>query len=80
MHLLAGIWGTLAVVFSDPEANLGAQLFGILSIGCFVIVASALVWLALRFTLGIRVSEEAEIRELDMAELGMEAYPEFTNR
>ena len=46
-------------------------------IGAFVSIASAIVWLALKYTVGIRVSEEEEMDGLDKAELGMEAYPEF---
>ncbi len=78
VHLFAGIWGTIAVVFTNDGAKLVDQLYGILIVGFFVIVTSAVVWLVLKYTLGIRVSEEEEINGLDMAELGMEAYPEFT--
>jgi len=46
----------------------------------FVVVASAIVWLALKFTLGVRPSEEDEEMGLDRAEIGLEAYPEFSNR
>ncbi len=75
-HLVAGIWGTLAVgIFGG--GNLGIQIVGILAVGAFVSVASAALWWALKATLGIRVSEEHEELGLDMAELGMEAYPEF---
>jgi len=75
-HLVAGIWGTLAVgIFGG--GNLGTQIIGILAIGAFVTVTSAALWLALKATLGIRVSEEDEELGLDKAELGMEAYPEF---
>ena len=79
VHLFAGIWGTIAVVLTNPEATLGGQLTGIIAIGLFVIITSALVWIILKATMGIRVDEEAEINGLDMAELGMEAYPDFTN-
>ncbi|MHA1151543.1 MAG: ammonium transporter [Alphaproteobacteria bacterium] len=75
-HLLAGIWGTLAVgIFG--AGDLGVQVVGILAVGAFVGVTSAALWLALKATMGIRVSEEHEELGLDMAELGMEAYPEF---
>lgn len=76
-HLFAGIWGTLAVVISDAEATFVTQLTGIVAIGAFVIVLSSVFWLLLKFTIGIRVSEEDEINGLDQAELGLEAYPEF---
>ncbi|WP_010138930.1 ammonium transporter [Oceanicola sp. S124] len=77
VHLVCGIWGTIAVVFSG-SATLGAQLYGILVIGAATVVASTVVWFILKAVVGIRVSEEDEIAGLDMAELGMEAYPEFS--
>ncbi|SFQ50268.1 ammonium transporter, Amt family [Roseivivax halotolerans] len=76
VHLFAGIWGTLAVAFYT--GNWGAQIMGIVSIGLFTFVVSAIVWFILKALGGIRVSEEAEIAGLDMSELGMEAYPEFS--
>ena len=76
VHLFAGIWGTLAVgIFGS--GNLGTQIVGILAIGAFVSITSAIVWLAMKLTFGIRVSEEEEDLGLDKAELGLEAYPEF---
>jgi Amt family ammonium transporter len=75
-HLVAGIWGTLAVAIFGG-GDLVAQITGIVAIGAFVSLASAVLWLALKATVGIRVSEEHEDLGLDMAELGMEAYPEF---
>jgi Amt family ammonium transporter len=76
VHLVAGIWGTLAVgIFG--AGDLVAQIIGIAAVGAFVSVSSALVWFALKLTVGVRVSEEVEDLGLDKAELGMEAYPEF---
>ena len=75
-HLVAGIWGTLAVAIFGG-GDLVAQITGIVAIGTFVSLASAVLWLALKATMGIRVSAEHEDLGLDMAELGMEAYPEF---
>ncbi|MCK0121299.1 ammonium transporter [Loktanella sp. F6476L] len=75
VHLLAGIWGTLAVAFYT--GNWGAQITGIVAYGVFTFVIAGVIWFILKATVGIRVSEEAEINGLDMAELGMEAYPEF---
>ncbi len=77
VHLCAGIWGTIAVVFTNDAANLITQLTSIVIVGAFVTVTSAIVWLVLKSTVGLRVEEETEINGLDMAELGMEAYPEF---
>ncbi len=77
VHLFAGIWGTLAVVLTNDSANLTTQLTSILIVGGFVCITSTVVWLVLKSTVGLRVEEESEINGLDMAELGMEAYPEF---
>jgi ammonium transporter, Amt family len=78
VHLVCGIWGTIAVVFTNGDATIGTQLYGIVTVGIFTIVASAIVWMILKVVVGLRVSEEDEIMGLDMAELGMEAYPEFS--
>ncbi|WP_299966237.1 ammonium transporter [uncultured Roseobacter sp.] len=78
VHLFAGIWGTIAVVFYNGDATLTAQLTGIVAYGVFTFVASLILWLILKAVLGIRVSEEAEINGLDTSELGMEAYPDFS--
>ncbi len=79
VHLVAGIWGTIAVVFTNADASLIVQLKAIVIVGAFVFSVSLILWLLLKATVGIRVSEEEEITGLDMGELGMEAYPEFTN-
>ena len=77
VHLFCGIWGTIAVVLTNGDASLGAQLYGIIVIAIATVVMSAVVWFILKAVMGIRVSEEDEINGLDTAELGMEAYPEF---
>jgi Amt family ammonium transporter len=56
---------------------LGSQLTGIVSVGAFTVAASAIVWIILKKTLGIRVSEVEETEGLDVGEHGMEAYPDF---
>jgi len=78
VHLFAGIWGTLAVVLTNGDATLGGQIISIIIVGLFVFVVSGVLWFVLKAIMGIRVSEEEEINGLDMAEMGMEAYPEFT--
>lgn len=78
VHLLAGIWGTLAVVLSNSAATLAVQATGILAYGAFTVVLSSALWLLLKFTIGIRVTAEDEFLGLDKAEVGVEAYPEFT--
>ncbi|MGB5838447.1 MAG: ammonium transporter [Albidovulum sp.] len=80
VHLVCGIWGTLAVVITNGDASLSVQVISIASVGAFTFIVSALVWLILKAVMGIRVSEEDEILGLDRAELGMEAYPEFSVR
>jgi len=77
VHLVAGIWGTLAVPLTNDGASFTTQLTGIISIGAFVFIASAIVWMILKVTIGIRVDEDAEHAGLDTSELAMEAYPEF---
>jgi len=77
VHLVCGIWGTIAVPLTNEDATFGAQILGIASIGAFTFIASFIVWFVLKMTMGIRVSEEEEAVGLDKAELGMEAYPEF---
>ncbi len=77
VHLVAGIWGTMAVPFTNPDTTFVTQLIGVVSIGAFVVVASTVVWMVLKLTIGIRASAEEEAMGLDRAELGLEAYPEF---
>ena len=86
VHLVCGIWGTLAVGLFDTTSGLffgggfgqlGAQIIGILSIGGFTVLLSTIFWLALKATVGIRVHPEQEYEGLDIAEHGMEAYNGF---
>jgi Amt family ammonium transporter len=65
VHLVAGIWGTMAVPITNTDGSFATQALGVVSIGAFVTLASAVLWLLLKFTVGIRVTEEEE------------AYPEF---
>ena len=77
VHLLSGIWGTMAVPLTNSDASFMAQAVGVGSIGAFVIVSSLIVWTILKVTIGLRPSQEDEVNGLDMAEIGLEAYPEF---
>ena len=75
-HLFAGVWGTLAVCIA-AGGQFHIQLLGVVSIGAFVFGVSYLLWFALNKTIGLRVSPSVERLGQDVAELGIEAYPEF---
>ena len=76
VHLVCGIWGTLAVgIFGT--GNIITQLIGIVSIGAFTLIFSGIVWSIIKATIGIRVGEHEEIQGLDIGEHGMEAYSGF---
>lgn len=78
VHGAVGIWGLIAVVFTNPDATLVAQLTGIGTIFAWVFGTSLLVWFILKLVMGLRISEEEEYEGADLSECGMEAYPEFT--
>jgi Amt family ammonium transporter len=77
VHGVVGIWGLLAVTFSNGDATLGAQLIGIGTIFAWVFGTSLVVWGVLKMVMGIRVSAEDEYAGMDLADCGLEAYPEF---
>jgi len=77
VHLVAGIWGTLAVGLFTESATFMAQLKGVIVIGAFVFIVSFIVWKILDMVVGLRVDEETEITGLDIHETGLECYPEF---
>lgn len=77
VHLVAGIFGTLIVAFTNPDVNFIPQFIGVLAVGVFVFSASSILWLAIKLTIGIRVSKHQEAEGLDQAEVGVAAYPEF---
>jgi Amt family ammonium transporter len=77
VHGVVGIWGVLAVPLTNEGASFGAQIIGIAGIFGWVFLASLVVWLILKAIMGIRVSEEDEYEGVDIAECGLEAYPEF---
>ncbi|MEC8176849.1 MAG: ammonium transporter, partial [Pseudomonadota bacterium] len=77
-HLVCGIWGTLIVPFTNSDVSYSVQAIGVVSVGIFVVIASGIIWSALKFTIGLRVPEDEELAGLDKSELGMEAYPDFS--
>ena len=79
VHGVVGIWGLLAVCFSNDDASLTTQLIGIATIFSFVFISSLITWFVIKAVMGLRVSSEEEYQGVDYSECGMEAYPEFTN-
>ena len=77
VHGVVGIWGLIAVCFTNGDASIGAQLLGIVTIFVWVFGTSLAVWYVLSKVMGIRVSEEEEYEGVDIGECGVEAYPEF---
>jgi Amt family ammonium transporter len=78
VHLIAGFWGTMVVPVYTADTSFVTQFIGFAAIGIFVFVVSLIAFALMKGVIGIRVSEEAEINGLDVTELGMEAYPEFS--
>ena len=86
VHGMNGVWGTLAVgLFHESEglflgggiSQLGVQAFGIISVFLFVTITMGLVFLAIKKTIGLRVSPDEEAEGLDLSEHSMESYPDF---
>ena len=73
-HLFAGIWGTLAVPITNPDASFGTQFLGVVSINAFVFIVAFIAWALMKNTFGIRLSKEAELKGTDVTELGVIAY------
>ena len=80
VHGAAGIWGLLAVPLTNTSASLSVQMLGAACIFAWVFVASLVVWGLIQLLMGLRVSEEDEYEGVDIAECGLEAYPEFTRK
>jgi Amt family ammonium transporter len=73
-HLVAGVWGTLAVPLTNGDVSFGAQFLGTLSVVVFVFVISLIVFQIMKATIGLRISKEAERLGTDKAEIGVIAY------
>jgi Amt family ammonium transporter len=77
VHLVNGIWGTLAVGLFSSNYSFLSQLTGVAAVGGVSFCSSLAIFTLIKLTIGIRVSEEEEIRGLDIGEHGMEAYEGF---
>ncbi|MGL4838775.1 MAG: ammonium transporter [Shewanella sp.] len=77
VHGVSGFLGLICVPLSNANATIGAQLIGAAIIFAWVFSASFAVWLLLKVTMGIRVSEEEEYNGMDASDCGIDAYPEF---
>lgn len=80
VHGVVGLLGLLLVPVTNPDAKLVGQLLGAVTIFGWVFVTSLIVFYAIKMVAGLRVSEEEEYEGSDIAECGIEAYPEFTTR
>ncbi len=80
VHGVCGLWGLIAVVFSNGDASIGTQLYGAAVIFAWTFIVAMIFWFIIKLIIGIRVSEEDEMEGVDIAECGMEAYPEFVNK
>mgnify|MGYP002632014952 FL=1 len=78
VHGVVGFWGLMAVPITNSGTSFGGQLVGAATIFGWVFAASFATWFVIKMIMGIRVSEEEEYEGVDIAECGMEAYPEFT--
>ena len=83
VHGVVGMWGLIAVSFTNNDGNfwgqLGTQLIGLVTIFAWVFITSFIVWFVIKKTLGIRVTAAEEYEGVDISECGLEAYPEFTS-
>ena len=80
VHLICGIWGTLAVGIFGALAGIDqliAQLIGIGVVGAFCVLSSFIILFIVKATTGLRVDKEEEVNGLDLSEHGMEAYGDF---
>ena len=80
VHGTCGLLGLMLVPITNGDVSFSGQLIGAATIFGWVFVTSSIVWMALKVTMGIRVSAEEEYEGVDIGECGLEAYPEFTSK
>ncbi len=79
VHGTVGMWGLIAVAWTNADATIGAQLYGLVVIFGWTFITAGIVWFVIKMVMGIRVTEEEEYEGLDLTDIGLEAYPEFTS-
>ena len=79
VHGTVGLLGLLAVPLTNDGATFSGQLIGAATIFGWVFITSFIVWYVIKLIIGLRVSEEEEQNGVDIAECGMDAYPEFVS-
>ena len=77
VHLVCGIWGTLAVGIFSPDHSLATQAIGVVAYGIFCLICATIIFKVVTIFMGLRVSEEEEIIGLDIGEHDMESYAGF---
>ena len=77
VHGVCGLFGLMLVPLTNQNATLLGQIAGAATIFTWVFISSLLVWGIIKVVMGLRISEEEEYQGADIAECGMEAYPEF---
>lgn len=77
VHLVNGVFGTLAVGVFSPDFKLLPQIIGVLAVGAAAFFSSLVIFLLLKKFWGLRATDEEQIRGLDLSEHGMEAYGGF---
>lgn len=80
VHLVCGVWGTLAVGLFGAKAGVGqfmTQLVGVVACGAAAFGSAFVIFLAIKAVMGLRVTPEEEMEGLDLGEHGMQAYPDF---
>tara|TARA_B100001123_G_scaffold325630_1_gene366046 strand:+ start:3086 stop:4393 length:1308 start_codon:yes stop_codon:yes gene_type:complete len=80
VHLVCGIWGTMAVPITNPDTSFGTQAVGVLAVGAFTFVVSFILWSVIKAIIGLRLPAEEEAKGLDIAELEVSGYPYFEER
>lgn len=77
VHLVCGIWGTLAVGIFSADHSVLIQLLGVAAYGVFTLVCAFIIFLLIKVTMGLRVEDEEEMKGLDISEHGLESYADF---